>query len=191
VLPNVQMRLIDPMDRDVADGESGEVVVRTAGSCAGYWNDPTATGQLLRDGWLHTGDLASRDAEGYLWFRGRSKQIIVRAGSNISPQEVEEVLYQHPAVLEAGVVGMPDPVYGEIVVAFVALRQGVAASEAQLQTFARTRLADYKTPEQIYFLPELPKGLTGKVDRRALQSTACSVPSASAAGTHASAVQTE
>jgi acyl-coenzyme A synthetase/AMP-(fatty) acid ligase len=92
--------------------------------CAGYGNDPAATAELMRGGWLHTGDLASRDAEGYFWFRGRWKQIIVRAGSNISPQEVEEALYQHPAVLEAGVVGKPDPVYGEVVNAFVALAAG-------------------------------------------------------------------
>jgi long-chain acyl-CoA synthetase len=168
-LPKVEMRLVDPMDRDVPDGEPGEIIVRSPGSCAGYWNDPAATADLLRGGWLHTGDLGSRDADGYIWFRGRTKQIIVRAGSNISPQEVEEALYQHPAVLEVGVVGKPDPVYGELVVAFVALRQGASVNEDELQAFARERLADYKVPEQIHFLPELPKGLTGKVDRRTLK----------------------
>jgi long-chain acyl-CoA synthetase len=168
-LPGVEMRLVDPMDRDVPEGETGEVIVRSAGSCAGYWDDPAATADLLRGGWLHTGDLASRDPDGYLWFRGRSKQIIVRAGSNISPQEVEEALYQHPAVLEVGVAGKPDAVYGELVAAFVALRPGHVASEADLQSFVRERIADYKVPEHIYFLPELPKGLTGKVDRRSLK----------------------
>jgi long-chain acyl-CoA synthetase len=168
-LPGVEMRLVDPMDRDVPDGETGEVIVRSAGICAGYWDDPAATADLLRGGWLHTGDLASRDPDGYLWFRGRLKQIIVRAGSNISPQEVEEALYQHPAVLEVGVAGKPDAVYGELVAAFVALRPGHTASEADLQAFARDRIADYKVPEHIYFLPELPKGLTGKVDRRSLK----------------------
>jgi long-chain acyl-CoA synthetase len=168
-LPKVEMRLVDPTDRDVPDGEPGEIIVRSPGSCAGYWNDPAATADLLRGGWLHTGDLGSRDADGYIWFRGRTKQIIVRAGSNISPQEVEEALYQHPAVLEVGVVGKPDPVYGELVVAFVALRQGASVNEDELQAFARERLADYKAPEQIHFLPELPKGLTGKVDRRTLK----------------------
>jgi long-chain acyl-CoA synthetase len=175
VLPNVELRLVDPTDRDVADGEAGEVIVRSTGNCAGYWDDPTATAEALRGGWLHTGDLASRDADGYLWFRGRVKQIIVRAGSNISPQEVEEALYQHPAVLEAGVVGKPDEVYGERVVAFVALRPGTSATGAELQAFARERLADYKMPEQILFLPELPKGLTGKVDRRALKHRSLTV----------------
>jgi long-chain acyl-CoA synthetase len=168
-LRGVEMRLVDPMDRDVPNGEPGEVIVRSAGTCAGYWNDPAASADLMRGGWLHTGDLASRDADGYLWFRGRTKQIIVRAGSNISPQEVEEAFYQHPAVLEVGVTGKPDPVYGERVVAFVAVRDGAAVSAEELQAFARERLADYKTPEQICFLAELPKGLTGKVDRRTLK----------------------
>ena len=105
-----------------------------------------------------------------MWFRGRAKQIIVRAGSNISPQEVEEALYQHPAVREVGVVGKPDPLYGEVVVAFVALRRAEASGdESELREFTRERLADYKTPECIRFLSELPKGLTGKVDRRALK----------------------
>jgi long-chain acyl-CoA synthetase len=168
-LPSVKVRLVDPADRDVAPGEPGEVVVRSKGNCAGYWNDPAATADLLRGGWLHTGDLASRDADGYLWFRGRSKQIIVRAGSNVSPQEVEEALYQHPAILEAGVVGKPDAVYGELVVAFVVLRQGARISAGDLRSFARERLADYKAPEEIHFLTELPKGITGKVDRRTLK----------------------
>lgn len=165
----VQVRIVDPAGNEVPEGEVGEIVVRGPAVCGGYWNDPKLSAELVRDGWLFTGDLATRDAEGYLWFRGRAKQIIVRAGSNISPQEVEEALYQHPAVREVGVVGRPDPVYGELVVAFVALRGTAAAGESDLREFARERLADYKTPEQIYFIPELPKGLTGKVDRRALK----------------------
>ncbi len=166
----VQVRIVDPAGRDVPEGETGEVVLRSPIACRRYWNDPETTADLLRDGWVHTGDLARRDAEGHLWFQGRAKQIIVRAGSNISPQEVEAAIYQHPAVREAGVVGRPDPVYGEVVVAFVALRRTEAAGDEQeIREFTRERLADYKTPERILFLPELPKGLTGKVDRRALK----------------------
>jgi long-chain acyl-CoA synthetase len=123
----------------------------------------------LRDGWLHTGDLASRDADGYYWFKGRKKEIIIRGGSNISPQEVEEALYRHPAVLEAGVVGDPDPVHGEQVVAFVTVRSGQAVDEKALRQFARQMLADYKVPERIVFLDALPKAPTGKVQRRALK----------------------
>ena len=170
-LANVELRLVDPTGRDVPEGEPGEIVVRTPCMTNGYWNDPAATADLMRDGWLHTGDLAHRDPDGYLWFRGRSKQIIIRAGSNISPQEVEEALYRHPAVLEAGVVGQPDPVYGELVVAFVALRPGADVTASGLQNFAREHLADYKTPERILFLPQLPKGPTGKVDRRTLKES--------------------
>jgi long-chain acyl-CoA synthetase len=118
---------------------------------------------------MHTGDLASRDNDGYYWFKGRLKQLIIRGGSNISPQEVEEALYQHPAVLEAGVIGAPDPVYGEMVVAFVALREGRQATPVELHQFVRQRLADYKIPERILFLDELPKSPTGKVQRRALK----------------------
>ena len=104
-----------------------------------------------------------------MWFRGRKKEIIVRGGSNISPQEVEETLYQHPAVAEAGVIGQPDDYWGEKVLAFVALREGHTASDQELINFARSHLAEYKCPEQVLFLPVLPKGATGKVQRRALK----------------------
>ena len=114
-----------------------------------------------------------RDADGFFWFEGRLKEIIVRGGSNISPQEVEEALYQHPAVLEAGVIGAPDPVSGEKVIAFVALRDGLAAGEEELRHFIRLRIADYKVPERILFLAVLPKGATGKVQRRTLKDLTC------------------
>jgi long-chain acyl-CoA synthetase len=165
----VEMRIVDGEDREVAGGETGEIVVRGASTCIGYWNDPEATSALFGSGWLHTGDLASRDTDGYYWFKGRKKEIIIRAGSNISPQEVEEALYRHPAVLEAGVVGFPHPVYGENVAAFVVLREGHTVDPPELRRFARQHLADYKVPEEILFLKELPKGPTGKVHRRTLK----------------------
>ena len=167
--PGVAIRLVDLHGRDVPAGETGEILVRSSANCAGYWNDPTATSYLFDDGWLHSGDLASRDNDGYYWFKGRLKQLIIRGGSNISPQEVEEALYQHPAVLEAGVIGAPHPVYGEVPAAFVVLRAGHSLTEDQLRTHARKLLADYKVPERILFLAEIPKGLTGKVDRRSLR----------------------
>jgi hypothetical protein len=110
-----------------------------------------------------------RHTDAFFWFEGRTKQIIVRGGSNISPQEVEGALHQHRAVLEAGVIGAPDPVHGEEVIASVAVRDGLYASEQELLDLVRSRIADYKVPEHILFLPMLPKGLTGKVDRRALR----------------------
>ncbi|SPF52601.1 AMP-dependent synthetase and ligase [Candidatus Sulfopaludibacter sp. SbA4] len=165
----VDARVADLTGKVVADGQVGELQVQSPANCVGYWDDPKATAATFEDGWLRTGDLVRRDADGFYWFEGRVKQIIVRGGSNISPQEVEEALYHHPAVLEAGVIGMPDPVHGEKVIAFVALREGFKAGEQELRDLVRSRIADYKTPERIVFLPVLPKGLTGKVQRRALK----------------------
>ena len=172
----VQVRIVDLNDHDVPDSETGEIAVRSPGNCIGYWNDPNATEALLRNGWLHTGDLASCDGDGYYWFKGRKKEIIIRGGSNISPQEVEEALYQHPAVMEVGVIGTPDPILGQRVIAFVSVRPTDAPSEKELIEFARQRLADYKTPERILFIPQLPKGLTGKVQRRALKEMLIAQP---------------
>lgn len=168
-VPYVELRIVDFAGRDLPQGETGEILVRSPANCIGYWNDPDATRAAIEDGWLHTGDLASRDDEGYYWFRGRKKEIIIRAGSNISPQEVEEALYRHPAVREAGVVGQPDTVYGEIVVAFVVLRDGLQAEPIELRQFAQTYLAEYKVPEKFLFLHEIPKSPTGKVHRGALK----------------------
>jgi long-chain acyl-CoA synthetase len=166
----IEFRLVDSDGRDVKPGEVGEICFRGPHLMTGYWQDPDATRAAIRDGWFHTGDLASCDADGFYWFAGRKKEIIIRGGSNISPQEVEAVLYQHPAVSEVGVVGRPDHLWGEIVVAFVVLRSGQIATEAELIAFARERLADYKTPESVIFQTELPKSPTGKIQRRALRA---------------------
>jgi len=168
----VEVRVVDLSGNEVPAGEIGEITLRSAANCVGYWEDPDATRVTLRDGWLYTGDLGRRDERGYHWFEGRKKEIIIRGGSNISPQEVEEAFYSHPAVLEAAVVGMPDAAYGEKVIAFVSLRDGRAAVEQELRDHARERLADYKVPERILFLAELPKGITGKVQRRILKQMA-------------------
>jgi len=170
--PGARLRLIDALGRDAAPGEEGEVLVQSNAAMIGYWNDPDATAATIRDGWLSTGDLARVDEDGYYWFVGRKKEIIVRGGSNISPLEVEDNLYQHPAVREAGVVGVPSQAWGEIVHAFVALKNGAAATEEELKQFLGARIAAYKIPEVITFVPELPKGLTGKVQRRALKELA-------------------
>jgi long-chain acyl-CoA synthetase len=165
-----RLRIVDPEGNDVAPGQTGEVIVKSVMSCAGYWNDPAATEELFRGGWLHTGDLASMDNDGYLWFKGRLKQIIVRGGSNISPQEVEDALCRHSAIREAAVVGCPDPVFGESVTAFLSVYPGCdIPSEDEIRTFARRILADYKVPSAIHFRTELPKGLTGKIHRRVLR----------------------
>ncbi len=168
--PGVDLRIVDVVtQQEVPVGEPGELLVRSPAVCSEYWRNPEATADALRNGWFHTGDLVSRDDDGYYWFRGRLKEIIIRGGSNISPQEVEEALYTHPAVLEAGVIGKPHEVWGEVVLAVVALREGQSASELELREHARKTLADYKVPEHIHFMATLPKGVTGKVHRKALR----------------------
>jgi long-chain acyl-CoA synthetase len=168
-MEGIDIRVVDLDGQDVPQGETGEIVARGPGLCAGYWNDLQATRAAMGGGWLHTGDLGARDADGFIWFKGRKKEVIIRAGSNISPQEVEEALCKHPAVLEAGVIGVPDPVTIERVAAFVVLREGHAASADELCAFARRHIADYKAPEEIHFLKEMPKNPVGKVQRRALK----------------------
>lgn len=164
-----EVRLVDLDGHDTRPGEVGEICVRGPHLMTGYWRDPDATAQAIRDGWFCTGDLARRGPDGYYYFAGRRKEIIIRGGSNISPQEVEAVLYEHSAVSEAGVIGCPDAVWGEAVVAYVALRPGRTVTESELISFARERLADYKTPERVLFLAQLPKGSSGKIQRRALR----------------------
>jgi long-chain acyl-CoA synthetase len=164
-----EIRLVDSDGREVENGEVGEICIKGPHLTLGYWKDPEATAAAIRKGWFHTGDVARCDEDGFYWFAGRKKEIIIRGGSNISPQEVEAVFYQHPAVNEVGVVGRRNEVWGEVVIAFVALRSGYVVSEDELLAFARERLADYKTPERIEFRDELPKGSTGKILRRALK----------------------
>jgi acyl-CoA synthetase (AMP-forming)/AMP-acid ligase II len=127
--------VVDLAGKPVDDGQVGELQVRSPANCVGYWDNPLASAAVFDDGWLRTGDLVRRDADGFYWFEGRVKQIIIRGGSNISPQEVEEALYHHPAVLEAGVTSTPDPVHGESVIAFVAFRDRLTASEQELKEF--------------------------------------------------------
>ena len=165
----VQFRVVGPQGLEVPHGSVGEIHMRGPHLTTGYWRDPESTGAAFHDGWFRSGDLAMRDKDGFYWFAGRKKEIIVRGGSNISPQEVEAALCEHPAVAEAGVVGEKDPLWGEIVVAHVALSPGRRIDEQELIAFARERLADYKVPATVVFHSELPKGTTGKIQRRALR----------------------
>jgi acyl-CoA synthetase (AMP-forming)/AMP-acid ligase II len=165
-VPGVDVAVMDAEGHEVSISTEGEMCVRTAALMMGYWNDQAATEAAIRGGWFRTGDLICQDRDGYLWFRGRKKEIIVRGGSNISPQEVEAVLYQHPAVREVGVVGTPDAIWGQRVVAFVSCRYPAAAKD--LTEFVERYLASYKVPEEIIFIDDLKKNSTGKIDRRAL-----------------------
>jgi long-chain acyl-CoA synthetase len=168
----MEVRVVDETGAPVAPGATGELIVRTEARMTGYWNDPEATAATVRDGWLYTGDLARMDDDGYYWFAGRKKEIIIRGGSNVAPQEVEEVLLQHPAVFQAGVVGMPDPELGESVVAFVSLRDnGPGCCESELIDYARQFLSEHKVPGKVHFLADMPLGTTGKVSRKSLRES--------------------
>lgn len=153
-------------------GTTGELWIQSPSNMIGYWNRPDATAETIVDGWLNTGDLVTADADGYLWFRGRKKQIIIHDGSNICPQEVEESLLEHPAVASAGVIGIHDLVHGENVRAYVTLRPDAdRPSAAELIQFSRARVG-YKAPDEIIVLDEMPTTPVGKVDRTALKAMA-------------------
>ena len=167
----VDLRVFDDRDREVpADGLAvGEVCVRSNHVMAGYWRRPDETAEALRGGWLRTGDLATVDAEGYVTIVDRRKDIIVSGGENISSVQVEKALAAHPAVLEAAVVALPDPRWGEVPRAYVVVRRGASVGEQELVEWVRGRLAGFKAPKRIDFLPELPKSGTGKVLKPALR----------------------
>lgn len=158
--------------RPVSPGEVGEIQVAGPTVTPGYWNRPDATAEALADGWLHTGDLGYMDDEGYLYVVDRREDLIISGGENVYPAEIEAVLLQHCSVLEAAVVGVPDERWGQVPVAFVALRPGFSCSEEELQAFCRERLAGYKVPARVTFVPELPKGASGKTLRRVLREWA-------------------
>jgi len=167
--PGVSVAVIDANGDPVSFGTEGEMVVRSPANMIGYWNDPIATTGALVNGWFHTGDLVSKDPDGHLWFRGRKKEVIVRGGANVSPQEVEAICYQYGAVREAGVVGAIDPIWGERVVAFISRQPGQAVTAEELIAFLARRLAAYKVPKEVIFLEDIPKNAAGKVNRRALR----------------------
>jgi acyl-coenzyme A synthetase/AMP-(fatty) acid ligase len=172
VVPGVTISLRDDDGREARVGEVGEIWMKSAGATVGYWQDTEASGKLIQDGWVESGDLARRDADGYLWFFGRSKQIIVHDGSNISPYEVEDALSQHAAVAAVGVVGVDDSIHGEDVRAYVTLVEGAERPSSQeLIRFARDRVG-YRAPDEVVMLAELPLNPTGKVDRNRLKAMA-------------------
>ncbi|MEW5912762.1 MAG: long-chain fatty acid--CoA ligase [Thermodesulfobacteriota bacterium] len=162
-LPFLTARVVDSKDRPLPPGEVGELTCKGPNVMAGYHNQPEATRQSLIDGWFHTGDLARVDEEGFFYIVDRSKDMIVSGGENIYPREIEEVLFTHPAVADAAVVGVPDPLWGESVLAFVAVRAGQSLSEDEVIAYCKQRLASYKKPRQVRFLPEIPRNPSGKV----------------------------
>jgi len=167
----VELRVVDPDDRDVPrDGATiGEIVARGDGVMEGYWGQPEATARAMRGGWFHTGDMATINSEGYILVVDRKKDIIVSGGENISSLEIEKALTAHPAVYEVAVVPVPDAKWGEVPKALVVLKPEAQASEKELLEFCRSRIAHYKVPHSIEFLPSLPKTGTGKILKKDLR----------------------
>ncbi len=169
-IPGCEMRVVDVDGAEVAHGEVGEIAIRGDNVMKGYWANPEATAVAIPDGWFRTGDLATQDDEGYFTIVDRKKDMILRGGMNVYPREVEEVIYQHPDVLEVAVVAVPDELLGEQVGAGVVLREGSTASTDDIIAFTKERIAAYKYPRTVWLLNELPKGPTGKILRREVTS---------------------
>jgi long-chain acyl-CoA synthetase len=165
----VELRLVDAQMQDVPRGEVGEIVVRSPYLFLGYWNMPGSLAGAFRDGWFPTGDLARQDADGFVYIAGRVKDVIVSGGQNVYPREVEEVLFAHPDVAQVAIVGIPDPYWGEIVVAFVVPRAEAPFCADALRLWARERLSPYKVPKVFRQIDRMPQGASGKVLARALQ----------------------
>jgi long-chain acyl-CoA synthetase len=167
----VQVRVVDVDDQPLPPGPEhiGEIVVRGHNVLKSYYKNPEATAEAMRGGWFHTGDLAYADEDGYLFIVDRKKDLVIRGGYNVYPREIEEVLYEHPAVAEAAVIGKPDDRLGEEVVAVVGLRPGAEASTEELIAFCKERMAAYKYPREVRIVPELPKGPTGKILKKELR----------------------
>jgi long-chain acyl-CoA synthetase len=170
-IPNVEVSIQDDAGRELGDYEIGELCVRGGNVMLGYWNQPEETAKAMRQGWLLTGDVGYRDADGYYFITDRKKDMLLVNGINVYPREIEEVLYQFPGVKEAAVIGQPDSRRGEHAVAFVAADDGAVLEEKALRHFARKRLADYKVPRKVVFLPALPRNATGKILKTALRQT--------------------
>lgn len=169
-LPSTDARIVDVEDgtREMPIGESGELLIKGPQVMKGYWNMPEETASTLKDGWLHTGDVATMDEEGYFYIVDRKKDMIVASGYNVYPREIEEILFEHPEVSEAVAIGIPDEYRGETVKAFVVKKPGSTVTEVEILAFCKERLAPYKTPKFVEFRDELPKSTVGKLLRRVL-----------------------
>jgi long-chain acyl-CoA synthetase len=171
-IPGVEVTVRDDTGRLLPPGQTGEICVRGGNVMMGYWNQPEETARALRHGWLLTGDVGHVDADGYFYITDRKKDMLLVNGINVYPREIEEVLYQFTGVKEAAVIGVPDPRKGEHPLAFVAPTEGAQLDEKAILQFVRQKLADYKVPRQVIFLPALPRNATGKILKTALRQQA-------------------
>jgi acyl-CoA synthetase (AMP-forming)/AMP-acid ligase II len=159
----VEVRVVNENGKELPPGELGEVVSRSDTRMLGYWNNPKATASAIKDGWLWTGDIGTMDAKGYLTLRDRSKDMIIRGGSNIYPREIEEVLLRHPALAEVSVVGREEPDLGEEPVAFVVVKPGMTITTDEMDTLCLDNMARFKRPREYFFSDDLPKNNYGKI----------------------------
>ena len=165
-IEGVEMQVVDEDDNPVAQGEVGEIVIRGHNIMKGYWQRPDATEEAMRGGWFHSGDMARTDEDGYFYIVDRKKDLIIRGGYNVYPREVEEVLYEHPKIREAAVVGIPHDEWGEEIGAAVVLHEGEEIAPEEVSAYVKERIAAYKYPRVVWFLDDLPKGPTGKILKR-------------------------
>ena len=165
-IDGVEMRIVDENDEPLPQGEIGEIVIRGHNIMKGYWQRPDATEEAMRGGWFHSGDMAKTDEDGYFYIVDRKKDLIIRGGYNVYPREVEEVLYEHPKIREAAVVGVPHDEWGEEIGAAVVLHDGEELAPEEVGAYVKERIAAYKYPRVVWFLDELPKGPTGKILKR-------------------------
>ncbi len=166
VLPHIEIKIIDTDGKAVARGETGEFCTRGYSVMKGYWNDPEKTAEAVDDGgWMHTGDLATMDEQGYVNIVGRLKDLVIRGGENVYPREVEEFLYSHPKIQDVQVIGVPDQKYGEEICAWIKLRDGQSATPEEIKEFCKGQIAHYKIPRYIEFVPEFPMTITGKIQK--------------------------
>ena len=163
---DVRLRVVDGEGDEVPQGEVGEIAISGPNVMKGYWQRPEATAEAVRGGWFHTGDMGRVDEDGYFYIVDRKKDMIIRGGYNVYPREIEEVMYEHPAVAEAAVIGLPHSSLGEEVAAAVALKPGATATEAELRDYVKSQVAAYKYPRHVWFVEALPKGATGKIQKR-------------------------
>jgi len=165
-IEGVEMKVVDENDEEVAQGEVGEIVIRGHNIMKGYWQRPEATAEAMRGGWFHSGDMARTDEDGYFYIVDRKKDLIIRGGYNVYPREVEEVLFEHPKIREAAVVGVPHDEWGEEIGAAVVLHEGEELGSEEVSAYVKERIAAYKYPRVVWFLEDLPKGPTGKILKR-------------------------
>jgi long-chain acyl-CoA synthetase len=171
-LEGVEMQVVDEDDNPVAQGEVGEIVIRGHNIMKGYWQRPDATEEAMRGGWFHSGDMARTDEDGYFYIVDRKKDLIIRGGYNVYPREVEEVLYEHPKIREAAVVGVPHDQWGEEIGAAVVLHEDEELSPEEISAYVKDQIAAYKYPRIVWFLDDLPKGPTGKILKREIDPPA-------------------